>query len=57
MNMQKKSATDMPTATILWRRIVEWTITKKTISERIITGNNGMERQTVVEIDKKMEEI
>jgi hypothetical protein len=35
--MKKKSATDMPTTTIIRRRIVEWTITKKTIFERIIT--------------------
>jgi precorrin-3B methylase len=38
ISMKKKSATDMPTVMIVGRRrIVEWTITKKTIFERIIT--------------------
>jgi len=48
----------MPTVMIVGRRrIVEWTITKKTIFERIITVNKGTEGPTFVETDKKMEEI
>lgn len=49
MSMKKKSAIAMPTATIVRR-----TITKKTISERIIIVNKG---STVVETDEKMQEI
>jgi hypothetical protein len=49
MSMKKKSAIAMSTATIVRR-----TITKKTISERIITINKG---STVVETDEKMQEI
>jgi hypothetical protein len=55
--MKKKSTTDMPTATILGRRIVDWTITKKIIFERIITGNKGTKGPSVMETNKKMEEI
>jgi len=45
--MKKKSTTDMPTATILGRRIVDW----------IITGNKGTKGPSVMETNKKMEEI
>jgi len=38
MSMKKKSATELPTTTIVERRIVEWMITKKTIFETIITS-------------------
>jgi hypothetical protein len=57
MSMKKKSTIDMPTATILGRRIVDWTITKKTIFEGVITGSKGTKGPSIVETNKKMEEI
>jgi hypothetical protein len=51
MSMKKKRATAMPTATIVRR-----TITKKTISKEIITGNKGMEGPTVMETEENMQE-
>jgi hypothetical protein len=47
----------MPTTTILGMRIVDWTITKKTIFERIIIANKGTKGPTVVETNKKIEKI
>jgi hypothetical protein len=54
---KKKSATAIPTAMIIERRIFRRKITKKIISGRIITKNKGTEGPTVMETDGKMQEI
>jgi hypothetical protein len=52
MSMKKKSASTIPTATIVGK-----TITKKIIFGKIINWNKGTRGPTIVETDEKMREI